>query len=266
MTGVKWWRLIAAAGLAAGGLTGVAYALFTTQSRRARVIIGVPDAPPLRADGVYGDHPGRPIRFAVLGDSMAAGLGVDTPEELPGVLLARALAEETATPIRLETYAISGSTTDDLPSQVDRVVTDPPDVALVIIGANDVTTRTPIPRSAATLGTQTARLRDAGIGVVVGTCPDLGAIRPIGQPLRAVASEYSHRLARAQRQAVLDAGGVPVALGDLLAAEFTTRSRDYFSRDQFHPSAAGYEAATSILLAPLYEAVLTHHDDLRHEW
>ncbi len=262
---MKWWRLVAAAGLAVGGLTGVAYGLFTTQSKRARVVIGVPDAPPLRADGVYGDRSGRPLRFAVLGDSMAAGLGVDQAAELPGVLLARALAEELAAPVRLETHAVSGSTTHDLSAQVDHVTADPPDVALVIIGANDVTTRTPIPRSAAALGAQVARLRAAGVDVVVGTCPDLGAIRPIAQPLRAVAGEYSLRLARAQRRAVVAAGGVPVALGDLLAAEFTSRSRDYFSHDRFHPSAAGYEAAASILLAPLYEAAITR-DDVRHEW
>ncbi len=245
---MKWWRFVALAVTALGGL---AYGLFTTQSKRARVVIGVPDAPPPRADGVYGQADGKPVRFAVLGDSMAAGLGVDDPAELPGVLLATGLADESGRPVRLETHAISGSTTYDLPAQVDRVVADPPDVALVIIGANDVTTRMSIPASAALLGVQLRRLREAGVGVVVGTCPDLGSIQPIAQPLRTVAREWSLRLARAQRREVERAGAVPVALGDLLAAEFTARRGDFFSRDRFHPSAAGYEAATSILLAPL---------------
>ena len=40
-------------------------------------------------------RPGDVLRFAVLGDSTAAGLGVDRPEQLPGVVLARGLAEET---------------------------------------------------------------------------------------------------------------------------------------------------------------------------
>jgi lysophospholipase L1-like esterase len=84
-------------------------------------------------------------------------------------------------------------------------------------------------------------------------------VRPIAEPLRSVAREWSRRLARAQRVEVERAGGVAVALGDLLAAEFRARHADYFSRDRFHPSAAGYEAATSILLAPLCGV-------LRHEW
>ncbi|MEV0679973.1 SGNH/GDSL hydrolase family protein [Actinosynnema sp. NPDC050436] len=263
-----WWHRTAAAGLVAGGVIGLAYGVFSTQSKRARLVIGRPDAPPLRADGVHGGDPGgRPVRFAVLGDSVAAGLGVDAAAELPGVLLARALAEELATPVRLETHAVVGATTHDLAPQVDRALVDPPDVVLVIVGANDVTTRTSIPRSAAALGAQVRRLRDAGVDVVVGTCPDLGSIRPIAQPLRAVASGWSLRLARAQWQAVTLAGGVPVALGDLLGAEFTSRGRDYFSRDQFHPSAAGYEATASVLLAPLYGAAATRRrDDVRHEW
>lgn len=256
---MRGFRLLAVVAGALGGLTGVAYGLFTEQSRRARVVIGVPDAPPLRADGVYGGGDGTPVRFAVLGDSMAAGLGVDDPAELPGVVLATGLADEAGSPVRLETYAISGSTTRDLSAQVDRVVADPPDVALVVVGANDVTTRLSIPVSAALLGAQVRRLRAAGVGVVVATCPDLGTVRPIAEPLRSVARGWSRRLARAQRVEVARAGGVPVALGDLLAAEFHARHVDYFSRDRFHPSAVGYEAATSILLAPLCGV-------LRHEW
>ncbi|NUT48597.1 MAG: SGNH/GDSL hydrolase family protein, partial [Saccharothrix sp.] len=113
------------------------------------------------------------------------------------------------------------------------------------------------PVSAALLGEQVRRLRAAGVGVVVATCPDLGTVRPIAEPLRSVARGWSRRLARAQRVEVERAGGVAVALGDLLAAEFRARHVDYFSHDRFHPSAAGYEAATSILLAPLC-GVLRH--------
>lgn len=256
---MRGFRFLAVAAGVLGGLTGAAYGLFTRQSRRARVVIGVLDAPPPRADGVHGSGGGTPVRFAVLGDSMAAGLGVDDPADLPGVVLATGLAEEVGAPVRLETHAIPGSTTRDLSAQVDRVVADPPDVALVIIGANDVTTRLSVQVSAALLGAQVRRLRAAGVGVVVGTCPDLGTVRPIAEPLRSVARTWSRGLARAQRIEVERAGGVAVPLGDLLAAEFHARRVDYFSRDQFHPSAAGYEAATSVLLAPLCGV-------LRHEW
>jgi lysophospholipase L1-like esterase len=240
---------------AVGGGFSALYALLNEQGRRARLAIGVPEAPPPRADGVYqpdGGHGIRPsLRFAVVGDSMAAGLGVDRPEELPGVLIAKGLADEAERPVLLTTYAVSGSTTRDLREQVDRVVRDRPDVALVIIGANDVTTRVSIAEAAAMLGAEVHRMRLAGIGVVVGTCPDLGAVLPIAQPLRSVARSWSLRLAREQRAAVERAGGVAVPLADLLAPEFLARPGDLFSGDRFHPSAVGYDAAASVLLAPL---------------
>ncbi|HVV24494.1 MAG TPA: SGNH/GDSL hydrolase family protein [Pseudonocardiaceae bacterium] len=201
--------------------------------------------------GAGGD---KPLRFAVFGDSSAAGLGVDLPNQLPGVLLARGLAEEADRPVRLTTYAISGSTTRDLAAQVDLALADRPDVALVIIGANDVTDRLSVRESARLLGVQLARLRSAGVAVVAGTCPDLGAIRPIPQPLRAIAKAWSLLLAKAQRVVVERTGCVAVSLAALLSPEFFARPGDLFSPDRFHPNAAGYEAAASVLLAPVCAA------------
>lgn len=247
-----------------GGLSGAAYGLLTEQAKRARTVIGLPDAGPLNADGVFrpdgsGPWPVDPaqrdvLRFAVLGDSSAAGLGVELPGQLPGVLLASGLAEEADRPVLLTTYAISGSTTRDLAAQVDLALARPPTVALIIIGANDVTDRLSVRESARLLGVQLARLRAAGVNVVVGTCPDLGAVRPIPQPLRAVAGSWSRMLAHAQRAVVLSAGGIPVPLADLCSPEFIARPAELFSKDRFHPNAAGYEAAAAVLLAPLCEA------------
>jgi lysophospholipase L1-like esterase len=255
MVGLRELRATAVAVGALGGLSSACLALLLEQSRRARILIGVPEAPPPCADVVYAADGTVPLRFAVLGDSMSAGVGVNRTEELPGVRLAIGLAEETGRPVALRTYAVSGSTTPDLHAQVDEVLVDPPDVALVIIGANDVTTRMSISRSAALLAYQVRRLRSADIGVVVGTCPDLGVVRPIPQPLRFLARAWSLRLARTQREAVRRADGCPVGLGDILSPEFMARPNDLFSPDRFHPSAAGYEAAAAVLLAPLCEVL-----------
>lgn len=260
MAGQRFFRTAAVAAGAVGGLTSAAYGLLMEQSRRARQVIGEPDDPPLLGDGVYlpdgsgplpPDSVESPLRFGVLGDSSAAGLGVDGPEQLPGTLLARGLAEESGRPVLLTTYAVVGATTRDLPGQVDQTLGDPPHVALVIIGANDVTEKLKVHTSAALLGVEVRRLREAGIAVVMGTCPDLGAIRPIPQPLRSIARAWSLLLARAQRASVVRAGGIPVALADLLSPEFVARPEELFSSDGFHPNAAGYEAAASVLLAPV---------------
>ncbi|GAB2659511.1 SGNH/GDSL hydrolase family protein [Saccharopolyspora gloriosae] len=265
MVGARVLRLAMVAAGTVGGVSGAAYGLLNGQSWYARRAIGEPVGVPFRSDGVHlpdGTGPvasppegDAPLRLAVLGDSSAAGLGVEAPDELPGVRIARGLAAELERPVDLTTYAIVGSTSRDLAAQVDAALVAPPQLVLVIIGANDVTARLSVAECAALLGAAVARLREAGVGVVAGTCPDLGAIRPIPQPLRSVASSWSLALGRAQRHAVEAAGGGAVPLADLLSPEFLTRPQELFSPDRFHPSAAGYEAAAGLLLPALCSAI-----------
>jgi lysophospholipase L1-like esterase len=263
MTGARAIKALIYAAGSVGGLSGAAYGLLNEQSKRARSIIGAPRDLPLNADGDYlpdGTGPFPPSRdgdslsFAMLGDSLAAGLGAQLPDQLPGVRLARGLAEELGRPMRLTTHAISGSRTTDLEAQVDRALIDPPDLALVIIGGNDVTARTSIGTSAAMLGEQVARLMAAGTTSVVGTCPNLGIIRPIPQPLRTIASRYSLSLAQAQRRVLDRLGARAVSVAALLSPEFLARPDELFSEDRFHPNGRGYEFAAAVLLAPLCAA------------
>ncbi len=274
MIGGRLLRLAAALTGTVGGLSGAAYGLLNEQSRRARKVIGMTTDPPLRGDGLYLPRVSRAaeaeeeppvaergdgaavVDFAVLGDSTAAGLGVDAPWELPGARIARGLVEELECPVALATYAIVGTTSRGLASQVDAVLrASPPRLALILIGANDVTSRLPARESARLLGEAVSRLTDAGVAVVVGTCPDLGSIRPIPQPLRSVVRSLSLSLGKAQRREVESAGGYAVPLADLLSPEFLTRPTELFSRDRFHPSAAGYEAAAELLLPTLCHAI-----------
>ncbi|GAB3454951.1 SGNH/GDSL hydrolase family protein [Actinophytocola sediminis] len=246
-----------------GGLSGAAISLLNGQSKKARTIIGKSRALPLNADGGYLPDGSGPVTedlddtlsFAVLGDSLAAGLGSETTTQLPGVLLAKGLAEEAGRPVRLTTHAVSGSRTSDLDEQVDVALIDPPDLALVIIGGNDVTSKMRIGTSAMVLAKQVRRLLRTGSTVVVGTCPDLDIIQPIPQPLRSIASRWGLALARAQRRELERLDGVStVSIAALLTPEFLRRPDELFSDDRFHPSGAGYELAAEMLLAPLCDA------------
>ncbi len=130
-----------------------------------------------------------------------------------------------------------------------------PDVAVILIGANDVTHR--IDRSIAVRHLEMAvrRLREVGAEVVVGTCPDLGAIEPVPQPLRLLARRWSRDLAAAQTVAVVEAGGRAVSIGDLLGPEFAAQPKILFSEDRFHPSAAGYARVAAALLPSVSAAL-----------
>lgn len=256
-------RVTAVAAGAIGGLTSAmygVYGLLNRQSRYAHELIGEPEGPPPVADGRYtpagwtGPDDADALRFAVIGDSLAAGIGAETAEGVPGVQLAKSLAQELGQPVDLATYAVSGSTTRDIVEQVDKAVENPPDVALVVVGGNDVTTKMSIATSAKLLGAEVARLRAVGAGVVVGTCPDLLPIQPIHIPLRWIASGWSRLLARAQDRAVRKEGGVSVSLGELVSPEFLTHPDELFSPDHFHPNGAGYSIAKAALLRPLVRA------------
>jgi lysophospholipase L1-like esterase len=170
------------------------------------------------------------------------------------VLLAAGLAEVAERPVRLVRLAVSGAESRDLEAQVDRALLEHPDVAMIMIGANDVTARTKPSVSVRHLAQAVRRLRAAGCEVVVGTCPDLGTIRPIGQPLRLLARRWSREMAAAQTVAVVAAGGRTVSLGSLLGPSFAS-DRTLFSVDEFHPSAAGYAAAAAAILPSVADAL-----------
>ncbi|GFG74923.1 lipase [Mycobacterium botniense] len=261
---------LAAAGVLASTGTACLGArnLLVGQATQARAVIPKAwgDMPP-RADGVYtrGGGPvqrwqrGMPVdvHLMIFGDSTATGYGCHNAEEVPGVLLARALAEQTGMRVRLSTKAIVGATSKGLSGQVDAmfVAGPPPDAAVIMIGANDITALNGIGPSARRLGAAVQRLRASGAVVVVGTCPDFGVVTAIPQPLRWLARARGLRLARAQAVAVKAAGGVPVPLADLLAPRFRHAPERLFSHDGYHPSAAGYALVADQLLPALRHAL-----------
>ncbi|MEU2789299.1 SGNH/GDSL hydrolase family protein [Streptomyces sp. NPDC007100] len=259
-------RIAAAAAMGGGGigLLGVAgVGLLLTEVRLARRTVGGSSEVPPSADGRYGsafahrtDRP--PLRLGFLGDSTAAGQGVHRPRQTPGALLASGLAAVAELPVDLHNVALPGAQSDDLDRQVSHLLRGPapaPDVAVIMIGANDVTHRMPPARSVRLLSEAVRRLREAGCAVVVGTCPDLGTIEPVYQPLRWVARRLSRQLAAAQTIGVVENGGRTVSLGDLLGPEFEARPRELFGPDNYHPSAEGYATAAMAVLPTLCAAL-----------
>jgi lysophospholipase L1-like esterase len=153
-------------------------------------------------------------------------------------------------PVRLTNLAVVGAVSADLGEQVRRARELVPgaDVAVIMIGANDVTHRITTATAVRHLGQAVRDLVAGGTQVVVGTCPDLGTIEPVAQPLRLMARRWSRDLAAAQTVAVVEAGGRTVSLGDLIGPEFAEHPLEMFSHDRFHPSPAGYARAASALL------------------
>jgi lysophospholipase L1-like esterase len=226
------------------------YGVLRAEAGVARRAIGQPNgrqAPD--ATGWYGaGRPGPAITVALLGDSSAAGYGVDLVEETPGAHLASSIATYADRRVHLRSYAVVGAQSGHLASQLDAALADPPDLAVVLVGVNDITHQVLPATSIRGISEAVRRLRDDGVEVVVGTCPDLGTIRPIPPPLKQVARLWSRRLAAAQTIAVVEQGGRTVSLGDILGPEFDAAPALFFGPDRFHPSAEGYRALADVLL------------------
>ena len=256
-------KRIAVAAAYGGGSVGAVGALFygliLGEALMARRTIPVATAPPPRSDGTYGleygGDGGEPIRLAVLGDSAAAGFGVALAHETVGAVIAAELAARLRRPVRLRVFAVVGAQSAGLPPQVEAALECGTDVAMICIGGNDVTGRVSISVAVRHLVNAVRELRAAGAEVVVGTCPDLGTIRPIQPPLRWLARRWSRQLAAAQTIAVVEAGGRTVSLGDLIGPTFYRDPERMFSYDRFHPSADGYAAAAEALLPSIVTAL-----------
>lgn len=252
-------KLASAAAFGGGGLSVLGaslYGLLRAEAAIARKVIGRIDERVPDATGWYGrGRPGPAIKVALLGDSSAAGYGVRAVEETPGAQLGSGLAARANRRVHLREFCISGSRSSDLAAQVDRALPTEPNLAVILIGANDVTHRVLPSESVRHLAEAVRRLRAADVEVVVGTCPDLGTVRPIPQPLRQIARSWSRRLAAAQTIAVVEGGGRTVSLGSILGPEFDAAPALLFGPDQFHPSAAGYASLVSVLLPSVLDAL-----------
>ncbi|QWZ08399.1 SGNH/GDSL hydrolase family protein [Nocardioides panacis] len=252
-------KLAAAAAFGGGGLSVVGaslYGVLRAEAVIARRQIGDAVGEPPDSTGWYGmGRPGPAIKIALLGDSSAAGYGVESVQDTPGAHLASGLAEGAGRRVYLRSVAFVGAQTRDLSRQIDKALTIEPHAAVIMVGANDVTHSRLPSESVRLLEAAVLRLREAGTEVVVGTCPDLGTIEPIAPPLKQVARLWSRRLAAAQTIATVEAGGRTVSLGSVLGPEFAATPALFFGPDRFHPSAAGYSTLASVLLPSVLAAV-----------
>ena len=254
-------RLATAAVYGGGGLGlvgGSLFGLVKLEAKLARRWIGPASLPPLVVDGVHGtEFDGDPLSVLLVGDSVAAGYGAEDATDTPAVMIASGLAHIAARPVRVTCRARVGARSAGLGEQLDLGLTADPDVTVIIIGANDVTHSVSPSDAVRQLETAVRRVKAAGSAVVVGTCPDLGGIKPIPPPLRQIARALSNRMAAAQTITVVEAGGVAVSLGKLplLTEQLLPTPGELFGADRFHPSVTGYASMVAVLLPAVADAL-----------
>jgi lysophospholipase L1-like esterase len=178
---------------------------------------------------------GEPLRLVVLGESTAAGVGVDRIEDGLTGHFARSLARRSGRQVRWTLSARSGATAAHARhALLPAAVLEPCDLALVVLGVNDTLRLTGRAAWRRTVAAVVADLRTTGGRVLLAGVPDLGTFTALPQPLRAVLGDQSRMLDRELR-ALADPPGVRHAPAPALSNLDAP-----FAADGFHPSAAAY--------------------------
>lgn len=115
------------------------------------------------------------LRLAVLGDSIGSGTGADHTCDTLGPRLVAHLAAADV-PAEARVLAVPGARSTDLAAQVAHSAGWRPDVAVIVIGANDLTHLVPADAAAADLRAAVRGLRAIGAEVVLAPAPDLSAV------------------------------------------------------------------------------------------
>ncbi|WP_067439378.1 SGNH/GDSL hydrolase family protein [Nocardioides jensenii] len=201
------------------------------------------------ADGVLGTHGdvGDALHLVVLGDSVAAGVGISHHDEtLAGRLAALLASDADVCPraVRRTVVAESGLTAAGVLDLLEARAADirDADVVVVSVGVNDAkglhsTRRWRVELAALLAGLTTTA---PGARVVLLGVPDMAMFTRLPRPLRSVLGVRSRSLDRAGRDLVATYPQVQhLALRADLLGEGGAPA---FAADGFHPSAALHEA------------------------
>lgn len=178
-------------------------------------------------------HPSdrTPLRLLVVGDSSAAGVGVDTQSEALAPQVARHLAEATTGPVAWQLVARSGVCTREALAMVRDAAPSPADVALLALGVNDVTSQRAPRAFRSDYRDLLGQLHgDHGVNhFVVTGLPPMHILPAVPQPLRAYLGMCARRLDSELRE--LCSGDARCAYISLQWAADPLK----VARDGFHP-------------------------------
>lgn len=195
----------------------------------------LPDAP-LPWEGTVGEGE-RPLHLLVLGDSTAAGVGVDHPDLGLAGRLAEAFAARTGRPVHWRARGRNGATARDIVrDHLGEALDAPVDVLFLTVGANDALAL----RSARAFERDVRRILDRAreqhpnAVVLMSSLPAFFRFRLLPDPLRTTLYRHSQALESAARALVIRRERAH------MSPPPPPYTEGFFASDDFHPSALGY--------------------------
>jgi lysophospholipase L1-like esterase len=176
------------------------------------------------------------LRLLVVGDSSAAGVGARTQREALARPLAGQLAERLAGRVRWQLVARSGLTSEGVYDELVSAQPRPADVAVVVVGVNDITKDVPLDvalRHRSRIA-EWLRVQAEARHVIVPALPEIEKFPAVPKPLSWYAGRAARRNNGAQRRwAARQAGVTHLDMDGIAHASL-------FCEDGFHPAPALY--------------------------
>lgn len=176
------------------------------------------------------------LRLLVVGDSSAAGVGARTQREALARPLAERLAERLAGSVRWQLVARSGLTSGGVYDELVSAQPRPADVAVVVVGVNDITKNVPLEVALRHRSRIADWLRAHGEArhVIFPALPEMEKFPAVPKPLSWYAGRAARRNNRAQRRwAAQQAGVAHLEMDGVTHASL-------FCEDGIHPAPALY--------------------------
>ena len=134
-----------------------------------------------------------------------------------------------------------------------------PDLAVVVVGANDLARFVPADRAVAFLAGALRDLRALGTDVVLVPAPDMSMVPFVPAAFRP-AVQTACRVLQREQAAVAESAGCTVATVAAEVAGAFGSDPALFSPDRFHPSSAGYARIAAALAPVVVDAALARRD------
>ena len=195
----------------------------------------LPDAPTPWEGTVAGP---KPFRVLVVGDSIAAGCGVTTREEMLPARIAHHASLLTGRGATWRAIGKNGHRTDEfIRDFLDEALAHPADIIYVSLGANDAMNIRNRRVAAQNLVAICRALREANPEalIAVASLPAFFRFTRLPEPLRSALYRISQGIERTARAALMREDRITMNPPPI------PYPADFFARDGFHPGPAGYD-------------------------
>jgi lysophospholipase L1-like esterase len=193
---------------------------------------------------------GPKLTYVVLGDSTSIAQGGDYAQGY-ATATARYIAKtHTVTWVNV---GVSGARANDVANlQLKQAVAYKPDIALVAVGANDVTHLTELSVARASLQKIISGLQAANpnVHIILTGSPDMGSPPRIPQPLRMLAGVRTQSL-NSMVTGLTDGKRVVFAPIAEKTGPIFRANHHLYAADNFHPTTEGYKVWTPVLTGAL---------------